>query len=209
MYTPALILSTSLLCFATLAPAADPIPGSSPWEVRFIGNFLPGINEGIDGVRDKDGLGGEILILYHGACGSSPLGCIAGVGLFDDDRRGRINAPDTVATYDAQGGMVTGGVSYSLSPRLSLESRIDIRVGEGRITAKQSFSNGDFTVLGDYGTYLAAACTIGIYYAFPSNASIGFDVGYDRFRGSSDFANTDATVKGDGATAGASLGFRF
>lgn len=209
MHTPTVILSTSLFFCAALATAADPMPGSSPWEVRVIGSFLPGINEGLDGVRDKDGLGGEVLFLYHGTCGSSPVGCLAGIGLFDDDRRGRINAPDTVATYDAQGIVLTGGVSYLLSPRLSLEARIDVRGGEGRITARQTFSNGDFTVLGDYGTYVAAAGTIGIFYLFPSAMSVGADVGYDRFRGKSDFANAAAIVKGDGATAGLSVGFHF
>jgi hypothetical protein len=185
------------------------MPGSSPWEVRVIGSILPGITEGIDGVRDKEGLGGEVLILFHGACGSSPMGYVAGVGIFDDDRRGRINDPDNVATYDAQGVMATGGVSYPLGARLSLEALIDIRGGEGRITAKQTFSNGDFTVLGDYGTYLAAAATIGIYYAFPAAVSVGVDVGYDRFRGKSDFANAGVIAKGEGVTAGASVGFRF
>jgi hypothetical protein len=209
MHTSSHILSASFLCFAAGIQAADPMPGSSPWEVRVVGSILPGINEGIDGVRDKEGLGGEVLLMYHGTCGSSPVGCIAGIGLFDDDRRGRINAPDTVATYDAQGVMATGGLTYLLCPRLSLEARIDLRCGEGRITAKQTFPNGDFTVLGDYGTYLAAAGTIGISYAFPSAVSVGIDVGYDRFRGESDFANTDAHVKGDGATAGASVGFRY
>jgi hypothetical protein len=36
---------------------------------------LPGINEGIDGVRDKLGTGTDVLILYHGPVGTAWLYC--------------------------------------------------------------------------------------------------------------------------------------
>ena len=209
MHTRLILATSTLLCLASAGSSADQFPDASPWEVCVTGSLLPGINEGIDGVRDKLGTGTDVLILYHGPVGPAPLGYIAGLGLFDDSRRGRVNVPDNIAHYDAQGVIVTAGLTFPLYPRLSLEARIDVRGGEGQITAKQSFSNGDFTVVGDYGTYIAAAGTIGAYYTFLSAICIGIDVGYDRFKGKSDFVNSTVTVKGDGVTAGIGIGYRF
>jgi hypothetical protein len=204
---PIIAVMLSLACAATAA-AADPAPLSNV-EVRLLGGVAPGYESGYGGTDKRSGSNGELLVVYHQPLGTSPLGVVLGVGIFDDERRAKANDPDNVTTYDAQGIVLTGGLSYAVMPRLSIEARAEARGGEGRFSAQQTFANGNFAVLGNYGRYLAGSAVAAVYYTFPFNMTLGLEAGYDDFQGKSDYINNDLTLKGDGLLVRVGLGFRF
>ncbi len=200
-----------LLLAAGLAAGADPAPAPEQhWEVRIVGSVLPGFDSGIAGADDSRlSGGGELLAVYHGGLPARPLGFILGAGIFDDSRRSKVANPDNVASYEAQGIVLLAGVSGELTPRWSLEAHAEVRAGAGRLSAKETFANGDFEVLGDYGRYLAGSVLAGATYSCTSRIAIGLLAGFDGFSGHSDFVAHAVTVRGDGPVVQAHLGFIF
>jgi hypothetical protein len=203
-------LSALLLLAAGLAPGAE--PAAEPhWEVRIVGDVLPGFDSGVSGAGSRISDGGELLAVYHHALPTQPvdLHLIIGAGIFDDSRRSRISNPDSSASYDAQGIVLMAGITDALSQHWSLEAHTEVRGGAGRLTAKQTFANGDFVVLGDYGRYLAASALGGATYRCSDQLIFGLLAGYDDFRGHSDFVTHAVTVRGDGLVVQLTLGFLF
>jgi hypothetical protein len=208
MNTPSLIIGMLSLSCAAIGAAAEPSLLSNV-EVRIVGGPAPGYDSGYGDGDKRIGSNGELLALYHQPLGTSPLGMVLGIGLFDDGRRAKANNPDNVTEYDAQGIVVTGGVSYAVMPKLSLEARAEVRGGEGRFSAQQTFANGNYEVLGNYGRYIAGSAVAAVYYTFPFAMTLGLEAGYDDFIGKSDYINNDLTLKGDGLLVRAAIGYRF
>ena len=210
MHSPTAAISSILLLAAGLAPGADPGPGADPhWELRVVADALPGFGTGVAGADSRISDGGELLAVYHGAFPVQPLGYLLGAGIFDDSRRSRVSDPDSIATYDAQGVVLMAGLTDALTARWSLEAVAEVRGGAGRLTAKQSFANGDFDVLGDYGRYLAGSALAGASYRCCDRLVLGLLAGFDDFSGHSDFVAHAVTVRGDGLAVQVHLGFLF
>jgi hypothetical protein len=201
-------LPSLLLLAAGLAPGADPAPDPH-WELRIVGDALPGFGSGVAGADSRISDGGELLAVYHAALPAQPFGFILGAGIFDDSRRSRVDNPDNIATYDAQGIVLMAGVTDALTARWSLEALLEVRGGAGRLTAKQTFANGDFEVLGDYGRYLAGSALAGASYRCTDRLVLGLLAGYDDFLGHSDFVAHAVTIRGDGLAVQLHLGFLF
>jgi opacity protein-like surface antigen len=207
MHSMTSAISAILLLAAGLAPAVE--PADQHWEVRIVGDLLPGFDSGVTGAKSRLSDGGELLAVYHLPLPAQAFGVVFGAGLFDDSRRSKVANPDNIASYDAQGIMILGGITYALAPRWSLEADGEVRGGEGRITAKQTFDNGDFQVLGDYGRYLAASVLAGVSYECTDRLALGLAAGYDSFQGKSDFVAHAVTVRGNGLIVQLRLGFFF
>jgi hypothetical protein len=208
MRHPTLLLSALLGALAAPLIAADQ-PPASPWEVRILGGIETGYTTGYPGQHERIGSTGEILALYHAPIATGPFGVVVGVGLFDDDRRAKEDSPDSITSYEAQGAVVTAGVTYDLGRQFTVEARVEGRAGEGRFDAQQTFANGTFHVLGDYGRYYAGSAVAAVYYTFTNRISVGVEAGFDAFQGKSDYINNDLTLKGDGLVARLGAGYRF
>jgi hypothetical protein len=204
-----LLLIGAILGSMSTALVADDQPSTNPWEVRVLGGIETGYNKGYPGQHDRIGSTGEVLALYHNNFENGPLGVVVGIGAFDDDRRAKEDTPDNITNYEAQGAVVTAGVTYDITKQLTIEGRVDGRAGEGRFDAQQTFSNGTFHVLGDYGRYYAGSAVAGVYYTFTNKISVGIEAGYDTFQGKSNYINNDLTLRGDGLVARLGAGYHF
>ena len=161
------------------------------------------------GVDQRIGSSGELVVLYRRPLAGAPLDLLLGAGVFDDTRRGKANDPDNITQYDAQGIVLTGGVAYRMITPLSLEARVEVRGGEGRFSGEQTFANGNYEVLGNYGRYIAVSAVVAAYYELPRAVSVGVEVGFDDFEGKSEYINDTLSLRGDGLLVRLGLGYRF
>jgi len=204
------VASILLLCACAMADCAESAaPGDdSSSEVRLIFGSLPGIRSGVDNVDSRVSTGGQLLYILHGAS-SNQFHLLLGGGLFEDVRRGSVAGADSLVKYDAQGVVLTGGASYQVNQPLSLEARVDLKGGIGRVTGTESFSEGDFQIIGKDGSYYDASLEVGGHWTFPVKIKVGGEVGLDTYRGKSDLPGDAVEARGNGLFFRGGVGYSF
>ena len=101
----------------------------TPWEVRLLGGLGPGYETGCIGVEIRGSTNGELQLLYRLPMASRSVGVSIGSALFVDTRHGKEGYSDDITSYDAQGIILTGGVSWMMMPKLSIEGRAELPGG--------------------------------------------------------------------------------
>jgi hypothetical protein len=80
-------------------------------------------------VEIRGSTNGELQLLYRLPMASRSVGVSIGSALFVDTRHGKEGYSDDITSYDAQGIILTGGVSWMMMPKLSIEGRAELPGG--------------------------------------------------------------------------------